>query len=76
MLTGEIVEEQDLLHLAQSPQVRRGRLRPRLRDVVPVERAGYEREHHLTVILTGRGGCESVDISWQRLHRRRTVDGV
>ena len=65
------------------------RLVPLLSDLVSVERAGDDRQQQLTVILTGRGSCQSVNIShswisvrtkrilhWRRRRRRRTVQGV
>ena len=45
-------------------------------DLVPVQRVGNNGEQQLAVLVTGSRGGQSVDISWQRLHRRRTVDGV
>ena len=60
---------------------------PLLSDLVSVERVGDDRQQQLTVILTGRGSCQSVNIShswisvrtkrilhWRR--RRRTIQRV
>ena len=75
LLTEEIVEKQDLPDLAELEGGKAGCWRPGA-DLVPVQRVGNNGEQELAVVLTGSRGCESVDISWQRLHRRRTVDGV